>query len=99
MDAAEEGRFDFVRFASENLDSDGYRPVGSGQARNAESGKNRDSLRRECWSSTHGGETLAEVLQGSGSVGVGRGSSLGVASDRAVMAGTDSEFGRNCGAQ
>jgi hypothetical protein len=99
MDASEGCIFEYVGFASENLDLEGYRPVGSGQARNAESGKNRDSLRRLCWVSTDGGDALGEVRQGFGSVGVGRGGSLGVAGDCAVMDGADSEFGRNCGAQ
>jgi hypothetical protein len=83
-----------VGFASVNLDLDGYRPVESGQARNVESGKNRDCLRGV---STHGGETLGDVTQGCGSMRWGF--SLGVAGDRAAMDGAGSESGRNCGAQ
>jgi hypothetical protein len=86
-----------VGFASENLDLDGYRPVESGQARNVESGKNRDCLRRMYWVSAHGGETLGDVKQGCGSMR--RGFSLGAAGDRAAMDGAGSESGRNCGAQ
>jgi hypothetical protein len=88
---------EILGFASKNLDLEGYRPVASGQARNADNGKTRASFLRSSRISKLGGEALKEVRHGCGSLG--EEVPLVVAGDRAVVDGTDSEFGRNCGAQ
>jgi hypothetical protein len=88
---------EYLGFASENLDLDGYRPMGSGQARNAESGKNRGSFFRMSRLSTLVGKAFGEGRHRCGSLD--REVSLRIADVCAVMDVAGIEFGRNCGAQ